>query len=116
MARGYYLALTFGTLLSSQGADAQRLDPRGLRRWRLVSNPTPRPDVPSRGSSGWPLGPARRIENHTRLPGGVHKGSRQPAERGSEAEEGLDPEGQAGAPGDLPDGEQHARHEGRAVV
>jgi hypothetical protein len=34
--RGYYLALTFGTLLSSQGADAQRLDPLGLRLWRLV--------------------------------------------------------------------------------
>ncbi|MGY1849524.1 hypothetical protein, partial [Blastococcus sp. SYSU DS1021] len=30
---GYYLALTFGTLLSSQGADAQELDPRGLRPW-----------------------------------------------------------------------------------
>src|SRR4051794_39473095 len=32
-ARGYYLALTFGTLLSSQGADAQKLDPSGLRSW-----------------------------------------------------------------------------------
>ena len=30
------MALTFGTLLSSQGADAQRLDPLGLRLWRLV--------------------------------------------------------------------------------
>ncbi|RBY87033.1 hypothetical protein DQ244_16945, partial [Blastococcus sp. TBT05-19] len=30
---GYYLALTFGTLLSSQGADAQQLDPSGLRHW-----------------------------------------------------------------------------------
>ena len=30
------MALTFGTLLSSQGADAQRLDPLGLRPWRLV--------------------------------------------------------------------------------
>ena len=30
------LALTFGTLLSSQGADAQEVDPRGLRPWRLV--------------------------------------------------------------------------------
>src|SRR3954453_19512849 len=29
-ARGYYLALTFGTLLSSQGADAQQSGPRGL--------------------------------------------------------------------------------------
>src|SRR3954451_3112547 len=48
-ARGYYLALTFGTLLSSQGADAQRLDPRGLRRWRK-SYPTPRPGGPSKGA------------------------------------------------------------------
>jgi hypothetical protein len=30
------LALTFGTLLSSQGADAQLLNPLGLRLWRLV--------------------------------------------------------------------------------
>ena len=30
------LALTFGTLLSSQGADAQRFGPLGLRLWRLV--------------------------------------------------------------------------------
>jgi hypothetical protein len=36
MARGYYLALTFGTLLSSQGADAQQLHPLGLHRQRLV--------------------------------------------------------------------------------
>src|SRR3954451_2069427 len=33
--RGCYLALTFGTLLSSQGADAQRTGPFGLRPWRL---------------------------------------------------------------------------------
>jgi len=33
---GYYLALTFGTLLSSQGADAQKVDPLGLRLRRLV--------------------------------------------------------------------------------
>ena len=31
------MALTFGTLLSSQGADAQLLDPLGRRLWRLVS-------------------------------------------------------------------------------
>ena len=31
-----YLALTFGTLLSSQRADAQELDPHGRRPWRLV--------------------------------------------------------------------------------
>src|SRR5215213_8950064 len=33
---GYYLALTFGTLLSSQGADAQKLDPRGRHPWLEV--------------------------------------------------------------------------------
>jgi hypothetical protein len=35
---GYYLALTFGTLLSSQRADAQRLDPHGLRPWLDVQH------------------------------------------------------------------------------
>ena len=30
------MALTFGTLLSSQGADAQKLDPYGLRSWLKV--------------------------------------------------------------------------------
>ena len=30
------MALTFGTLLSSQGADAQLPDPLGPRLWRLV--------------------------------------------------------------------------------
>src|SRR3954454_20720038 len=34
-ARGYYLALTFGTLLSSQGADAHEPRPSGLRSKRL---------------------------------------------------------------------------------
>src|SRR3954454_677940 len=34
-ARGYYLALTFGTLLSSQGADAHEPRPSGLRSRRL---------------------------------------------------------------------------------
>src|SRR4051812_18259845 len=32
---GYYLALTFGTLLSSQGADAHKPRPSGLRSRRL---------------------------------------------------------------------------------
>src|SRR3954453_13257186 len=35
--RGCYLALTFGTLLSSQGADAPQPRPRGLHRGRLLS-------------------------------------------------------------------------------
>src|SRR4051794_17455673 len=32
-ARRYYLAMTFGTLLSSQGPDAQKLDPSALHSW-----------------------------------------------------------------------------------
>src|SRR5215218_2363740 len=35
---GYYLALTFGTLLSSQRADAQKIDPRGPRPWLDVQH------------------------------------------------------------------------------
>ena len=35
---GYYLALTFGTLLSSQRADAQELHPHGLRPWLDVQH------------------------------------------------------------------------------
>src|SRR5919107_2361679 len=35
---GYYLALTFGTLLSSQRADAQQLGPSGLPRWLDVQH------------------------------------------------------------------------------
>src|SRR3954465_8545402 len=34
-AQGYYLALTFGPLLSSQGADAHEPRPSGLRSRRL---------------------------------------------------------------------------------
>ncbi|TFV91679.1 hypothetical protein E4P40_05055 [Blastococcus sp. CT_GayMR20] len=42
---GYYLALTFGTLLSSQRADAHGPDPRGLRprRFLVVHRTTVRP-------------------------------------------------------------------------
>src|SRR3954466_9141648 len=61
MARGYYLALTFGTLLSSQGADAHGTRPdEGPRpRRSLVVRRTtvrtrrsvpPAPDVVSRGA------------------------------------------------------------------
>ncbi|WP_233492098.1 hypothetical protein, partial [Blastococcus sp. TF02A-30] len=35
---GYYLALTFGTLLSSQRADAQKTHPHGLRSWLDVQH------------------------------------------------------------------------------
>src|SRR5687768_11042915 len=57
---GYYLALTFGTLLSSQGADTHEVDPDGLhsRRYLVVHRTTvsPRrvcplaPDGVSRGA------------------------------------------------------------------
>jgi hypothetical protein len=57
---GYYLALTFGTLLSSQRADAQKPDPRGprslagcptLRRFPVFPHPGPGPaDLPVRAA------------------------------------------------------------------
>src|SRR4051794_31672179 len=57
-ARGYYLALTFGTLLSSQGADAQKLDPSGLRSWLGVQLYAGFQHHPHRGAGpGGPLGP-----------------------------------------------------------
>src|SRR4051795_260822 len=117
--RGCYLALTFGTLLSSQGADAQQLDPRGLHRWRFVqpyaatdcshsgiirlaSRPRAahrEPYTSSRGPAQGVLGPRR---------------GRRPA--GSEAEEALDPDGEAWVPADLADRQQHPGHEGGAIV
>src|SRR3954470_1520769 len=58
--RGCYLALTFGTLLSSQGADAQKLDPFGFSS--LATFPTVRRS--RRCSPAWvlrgPGGPRRR--------------------------------------------------------
>src|SRR3954447_5937552 len=59
--RGCYLALTFGTLLSSQGTDAHRHGPCGLRRWRR-SYPTPRPSSPPEGNppAGLPARAAHR--------------------------------------------------------
>src|SRR4051794_24201139 len=68
-ARGYYLALTFGTLLSSQGADAHEPRPSGLRSRRLfhVTPPAamvkPRVCDPGRPASS---GDAR----YNRLPSG----------------------------------------------
>jgi hypothetical protein len=57
---GYYLALTFGTLLSSQRADAQKPDPHGprslagcptLRRFPVFPHPGPGPaDLPVRAA------------------------------------------------------------------
>ena len=49
---GYYLALTFGTLLSSQRADVQELRPRGLHSRRLL--------VVRRTTVSSPQGAARR--------------------------------------------------------
>src|SRR4029453_17054292 len=55
---GYYLALTFGTLLSSQGADAQKLDPRGPRPWQDVQLYAGFQLLPIPGGwSGGPSGP-----------------------------------------------------------
>src|SRR6476646_4161820 len=61
-ARGYYLALTFGTLLSSQGADAQKLDPRGLRVWRICPTLRRFPDAPRSGGSGPAALPGRAAQ------------------------------------------------------
>src|SRR4051812_17406656 len=110
LARGYYLALTFGTLLSSQGADAQKLDPSGPHSWLDVQlyagfqRPTTW-GVWSGGPSG-PRGAWRNIHDS----GGPCTGGP------SEAEEALDAQGEAGMPADLADGQEHAWHEGRAVV
>src|SRR5919205_476047 len=74
--RGCYLALTFGTLLSSQGADAQRLDPLGLRLWRLVPLYAVFGVLHPGGALRGPPGPVRRVENDTRLSGPVRKSVR----------------------------------------
>ena len=59
------MALTFGTLLSSQGADAQKLDPLGLRRWLEVQLYAGFQEPPRGGS-----GPAalRSLEGVARQP------------------------------------------------
>jgi hypothetical protein len=52
------LALTFGTLLSSQRADAQPLDPHGLHDWQDVQHYAGFQDSPTRGPRpGDPPGP-----------------------------------------------------------
>src|SRR4051794_30979342 len=72
-----YLALTFGTLLSSQGADAQRPCPRGLRRRRLVPCP-PRRGPALEGPSRRPPagGRARRTEKVTSVSDGCQTARR----------------------------------------
>src|SRR6185436_20866189 len=67
---GYYLALTFGTLLSSQGADAQQLHPRGLHCWLGVQLLRRFPVVPDRDPVRRPSRAARRRRNTTRPPRG----------------------------------------------
>src|ERR1700712_5566350 len=66
---GYYLALTFGTLLSSQGADAQKVDPLGLRLRRLVRLYSVLRIGVTRGSHRAGLPAARRRQNGTRPDG-----------------------------------------------
>src|SRR3954447_26263820 len=74
--RGCYLALTFGTLLSSQGADAPKLQPRGLRLGRLSMLRRLRPGFTPGGSTGRPSAPrgADKTVHHPphlcRAPGG----------------------------------------------
>src|SRR4051812_38025246 len=71
LARGYYLALTFGTLLSSQGADAQKLDPSGPHNWLDVQLYAGFQKPPTRGTwSGGPSGPrgAKRTLHHLQAP------------------------------------------------
>ena len=67
------MALTFGTLLSSQGADAQLPDPRGPRLWRLVQLYAVFGVLHPEGALRGPPGPVRRVENHTRTSGRVRK-------------------------------------------
>jgi hypothetical protein len=54
---GYYLALTFGTLLSSQGADAQELNPSGHRPQLDVQLYAGFQQHPPGGWTGDPPGP-----------------------------------------------------------
>src|SRR4051812_33908177 len=70
----YYMALTFGTLLSSQGTDAHRTRPHRALVDGGLSNPTPRPNRPS-DPPGWPLGPARRVDQGTPSSGMCARGS-----------------------------------------
>ena len=77
-ARGYYLALTFGTLLSSQGADAQKLYPLGLRVWLDVQHYAGFQMFPDRGSGPAALpGRAAQRERYTTL-GGPCRGGPEP--------------------------------------
>src|SRR5919205_2864154 len=63
--------------------------------------------------------PARR-EPYTSLRAGAQVGPRRrsshPADEPSQPQEALDADRQAGVPADLPDGQEHAGHEGGPVV
>src|SRR3712207_5846475 len=65
-ARGYCLALTFGTLLSSQRADAQKTHPHGLRPWPDVQHYAGFQRLPIRGAGPAALpGRAAQEEQYT---------------------------------------------------
>src|SRR5687768_14064422 len=113
---GYYLALTFGTLLSSQRADAQQLDPHGNRHWLDVQHYAgfqqlpPRgagpPDLPARAAHGEQYttlsGRARGVPDPRPTPRQATPGGRGPL---SEAEEALDPHRQTRPGADLAHGQ-----------
>src|SRR4051812_40634089 len=79
--RGCYLALTFGTLLSSQGTDAQRHRPLRASSMAEVLPYPASEQPPSKGTPRLASRPARRIENHTRSGRAVHRGSSGRQER-----------------------------------
>ena len=69
------MALTFGTLLSSQGADAQKLDPSGRRPWLDVQLYAGfrRPARRAAGPAALP-GRAAQRESYTAITGGSNPG------------------------------------------
>src|SRR3954464_10542969 len=67
--RGCYLALTFGTLLSSQGADAQQRYPLGFGHWRLCPTVRRSRRCSPSGFLRGPSGPARRNRENVTRPG-----------------------------------------------
>ena len=75
MWTGYYLALTFGTLLSSQGADAHPFHPHGLPRWLVVHLVRPQRAAPAGASPLALPGRAARREKVTWLSDPCQTGS-----------------------------------------
>jgi hypothetical protein len=119
------MALTFGTLLSSQRADAQQVNPLGRPRRLDVQHYAVSSGPASGGLDRRTSRSARRMENHTRPREGVHGGSRtarspftnrrgrRDAGPSSEAEEALDPDRQTGPQADLADLPVRAAHKER---